>query len=80
MQAAHVSIISLSSCIGRIAAGMSSDILLRKYRLQRTWCLVCASFVAILAQLSGWFISTIDLLVFPVVAEKLTLNSILSHL
>jgi hypothetical protein len=63
VQAAHVSIISLSSCVGRIAAGMSSDILIKKYGLQRTWCLVCASFVAILAQLSGWLISTLDLLV-----------------
>jgi hypothetical protein len=65
MQAAHVSIISLSSCVGRITAGTSSDILLQKHKLQRTWCLVCASFVAILAQLSGWFIGSIDLLVFP---------------
>jgi hypothetical protein len=65
VQAAHVSIISLSSCVGRVAAGMSSDILIKKYGLQRTWCLVCASFVAILAQLSGWLISTLDLLVPP---------------
>jgi hypothetical protein len=63
VQAAHVSIISLSSCVGRITAGTSSDFLLKRYRLQRTWCLVCASVVAIIAQLSGWLISTIDLLV-----------------
>ena len=63
MQAAHVSIISLSSCIGRITAGTSSDILLRRFGLQRTWCLVCASLVAILAQLSGWLVTTIDHLV-----------------
>jgi len=62
LQAAHVSIISLSSCAGRIAAGISSDILFKRYGLQRTWCLVCASFVAILAQLSGWLVSTVDLL------------------
>jgi hypothetical protein len=63
IQAAHVSIISLSSCVGRIAAGTSSDIMAKRYGLQRTWCLVCASFVAILAQLSGWLISSLDLLV-----------------
>lgn len=63
LQAAHVSIISLSSCVGRITAGTSSDLLLKRYKLQRTWCLVCASVVAIVAQLCGWLISTIDFLV-----------------
>lgn len=66
VQAAHVSIISLSSCVGRITAGTSSDFLLKRYRLQRTWCLVCASIVAIIAQLSGWLISTLDFLVCSV--------------
>lgn len=71
VQAAHVSIISLSSCVGRVTAGTSSDLLLKRYGLQRTWCLVCASVVAIIAQLSGWLISTIDLLVVSVKYARL---------
>jgi hypothetical protein len=60
LQAAHVSIISLCSCVGRITAGTSSDLLLKRYGLPRTWCLVCASLVAITAQLSGYLVTTID--------------------
>jgi hypothetical protein len=81
LQAAHVSIISLSSCVGRITAGTSSDILLQTYGLPRTWCLVCASVVAILAQLSGWFVDTIDYLVnLSVICSNADLKYIVSCL
>lgn len=63
IQAIHVSIISLSSCMGRITAGVSSDYILHRYSLPRTWCLVCASIVSIFAQVSGWIIDSMDSLV-----------------
>jgi hypothetical protein len=74
LQAVHVSIISLSSCMGRITAGTSSDILSRRYSLPPTWCLVCASLVLILAQLAGWTITDINTLVSTVLeyVPKLT--------
>lgn len=73
LQAAHVSIISLSSCAGRVTAGTSSDILLKRYGLPRTWCLVCASVVAILAQLCGWLINSIERLVLISISPFLIL-------
>jgi hypothetical protein len=74
LQAVHVSIISLSSCAGRVTAGTSSDIVLKRYGLARTWCLVCASIVAILAQLCGWLITSIDQLVSTSFQSDLTLK------
>lgn len=65
--------------MGRVTAGTSSDILLKRFTLPRTWCLACASFVAILAQLSGWLITSIDHLVSSVAWRLMLMCSILSR-
>ncbi|RPA94478.1 MFS general substrate transporter [Choiromyces venosus 120613-1] len=50
-QSMHVSILSLFSFSGRILSGVSSDILYRKYGLQRLWLIVASASIFSLAQL-----------------------------
>ncbi|KAG0637737.1 major facilitator superfamily domain-containing protein [Tuber brumale] len=50
-QSMHVSILSLCSCCGRMLSGVSSDIIYRKYGLQRLWLIVASASIFSLAQL-----------------------------
>lgn len=63
-QVLHVSILSLMSFTGRLASGIGSDILVRKYMLSRFWCLFVASVVFILAQIAALTITYPTHLVF----------------
>ncbi|PWW76394.1 MFS general substrate transporter [Tuber magnatum] len=50
-QSMHVSILSLCSFCGRMVSGVSSDIMCRKYGLQRLWLIVSSASIFSLAQL-----------------------------
>lgn len=47
----HVSVLSLSSCAGRLLSGSGSD-LLHKWKATRLWCMVASAFLFVCAQLS----------------------------
>lgn len=67
-QLMHVSIISCTSFAGRLLSGVGSDVLVKRLRLSRFWCMVVASCVFTLAQVIAvtvanpyylWLLSTI---------------------
>ncbi|KAK2067792.1 hypothetical protein P8C59_001499 [Phyllachora maydis] len=49
-QQLHVSILSLSSFAGRILSGVGSDVLVKRLKASRVWCLVIASSIFLVAQ------------------------------
>jgi MFS family permease len=49
-QLIHVSIISCTSFVGRLASGVGSDFLVKRLKLSRFWCMVVASCIFTLAQ------------------------------
>lgn len=53
----HVSILSTCSFSGRILSGISSDILVKKHRIQRLWLVICSSVLFFFGQLSGLTVS-----------------------
>ncbi|KAL1893213.1 hypothetical protein Cpir12675_004232 [Ceratocystis pirilliformis] len=61
-QQLHVSILSICSFIGRLLSGVGSDFLVKVLNASRNWCLVVASVVFSLAQLSALYISNPHLL------------------
>lgn len=52
-QVLHVGLLSVMSFAGRLTSGIGSDILVRRYKMSRFWCLLAASIVFILAQVSA---------------------------
>lgn len=62
-QVLHVSILSVMSFSGRLISGIGSDVLVRKYRLSRFWCVTAASIVFISAQVAAITITYPTLLV-----------------
>ncbi|KKF96384.1 putative membrane protein [Ceratocystis platani] len=61
-QQLHVSILSICSFTGRLLSGVGSDFLVKVLNASRNWCLVVASVVFSLAQLSALYISNPHLL------------------
>lgn len=53
----HVSIISCMSFVGRMISGIGSDLLVKRLKMSRFWCLVCSSTIFTLAQVAGLIIS-----------------------
>lgn len=58
----QVSIISISSFLGRILSGIGSDVLVKVLKVSRLWCLALASIIYFVAQLSAIFIQNPNLL------------------
>lgn len=52
-QALHVSILSVASFTGRLSSGIGSDILVKRFAMSRHWCLVVASILFAIGQLSA---------------------------
>jgi MFS family permease len=61
-QASLVSLLSLLSCFGRLASGVSSDIVVRKTGLSRLWMVVMAGIIFWIAQISALSIDNPHLL------------------
>lgn len=62
-QVLHVSILSIMSFSGRLTSGIGSDVLVRRYTMSRFWCLLAASIIFVLAQISALSITNPPLLV-----------------
>ncbi|KAG9291977.1 hypothetical protein G9A89_004915 [Geosiphon pyriformis] len=54
----HVSLLSISSCLGRLTTGFFSDITKNAFQLRRLWYLVFASMIMCVGQLIGGFFVT----------------------
>lgn len=54
----HVSVISLCSFCGRLLSGMGSDLLVKRLKASRYWCLVVSSLIFGLAQIAAFSITT----------------------
>lgn len=52
-QVLHVSILSLMSFSGRLSSGIGSDVLVKRFLMSRFWCLLAASLIFVLAQVSA---------------------------
>ncbi|RMD39214.1 hypothetical protein DV735_g5913, partial [Chaetothyriales sp. CBS 134920] len=63
-QQLHVSIISLTSFIGRLLSGIGSDVLVSKFKCSRFWCLFIAASVFIVANLIATILENPNLLFF----------------
>ncbi|KAF2089344.1 MFS general substrate transporter [Saccharata proteae CBS 121410] len=61
-QLLHVSIISLTSFLGRLTSGVGSDYLVKVAHKSRFWCLVCSALIFTLAQFSATQIQNPNLL------------------
>ncbi|GAO45925.1 hypothetical protein G7K_0171-t1 [Saitoella complicata NRRL Y-17804] len=57
MQASHVGTISIFNCLGRISAGVTSDVARRKWGLQRCWFLCIAAGLFVVAQFAASIIT-----------------------
>ncbi|KAK5087072.1 hypothetical protein LTR05_004243 [Lithohypha guttulata] len=62
-QVLHVSVLSVMSFSGRLTSGIGSDVLIKRFSMSRFWCLLAASIVFILAQISALTITKPSLLV-----------------
>jgi MFS family permease len=52
-QSIHVSILSVASCTGRLISGAGSDLLVKKLRMNRMWCLFISAVAFTAAQFSA---------------------------
>lgn len=52
----HVTLLSLTSCFGRIFVGLMSDLSKNMYNLKRLWFLLCASLYIFIGQILAGFI------------------------
>jgi hypothetical protein len=52
-QSVHVSILSAASCTGRLISGAGSDLLVKKLRMNRMWCLFISALAFTAAQFSA---------------------------
>jgi MFS family permease len=60
LQSLQVAIISIGSFSGRLSSGILSDYLYSRYRLQRSWLLLGAGVLSLLAQFSGLWVSSVS--------------------
>jgi MFS family permease len=64
-QALQVSVVSLASFLGRLSSGPISDVVVKKLRAQRVWCIFFASILLSFGQYLTTRISNLEHLIYP---------------